>query len=510
MKIHTFLKYFLSLTLGVVVITSCDNQLDEPLEDRILVEETDYTQSENMFQLLTGAYATLYSLQWETFPLISVRGDDVNAAGDQEPLHRTDSLLYDRNFWMYNSTWLNLYSDIISWHGSMEELEKYKEFAPNPDIADQYIAEIKVMRGFELFQLARLWGDILIPTSSQTQELYDEPISTNAEVYQHISDQMDEAIPLLPDVRPNERTDVPGGITRYTALAVKAMANLELKNFEEVAEATNEIITNGNFSLETNYYELFKIPGKLSSENILELQYSDFGQGSGENRAYLHAFFGPQGWTPAVAGSSGGWGFYEPTVKYIKFMLDRGEQTRLETSVLFTNDGIAELESDPNYSPLPAWIDNTTEDGDVINNYARANFASGKHYLPSNQLTPGRTAYGTNKNFICIRYSEILLMYAEAVVQGGTQGTLSADDALNEVRSRAGLTPASATLQSVLDEKFAEFGMEWGIRFYDLMRYDMGSELNRPGISFDAGKRFLPYPLQQVDLLPQLAEQENS
>lgn len=506
MKAVKFLKYMSAMCLALIVMVSCDDYLNEPLEQEDLIEDTDYTQTEDMYQLLTGSYATLYNLQWETFPLISVRGDDVNAAGDQVPLIETDEFRYDRNFWMYNSTWLNLYGDIISWHASMEEIQRYKEFAANPALADQYIAEIKVMRAYELFQLARLWGNILIPQSSQTQELFETPLSTMEEVMQHISAQMDEAIPLLPDVHPNERTDIPGGITRYTALAVKALANLEAKNYQAVAEATGAIIGSNEFVLEPDYYELFKIPGKLNRENILELQYSDFGQGAGENRAYLLAFFGPQGWTPAVAGSSAGWGFWEPSLKYIKFMLDRGEQLRLETSVLFTNAGIAEIQSDPNYATLPAWISNTTRDGDVINDYSRALFASGKHYLPSNQLTPGRTAYGTNKNFIAIRYAEILLMHAEALTQGASSTAMSADEAVNAVRTRAGLSPISGvTLDDVLDEKYAEFAMEWGIRFYDLVRHGRTSELNYAGRTYNEGEdRFLPYPLAQVDLLPQL------
>lgn len=340
-----------------------------------------------------------------------------------------------------------------------------------------------------------------------SSELLVAPLSSKDEIMQMISTWMDEAIPNLPAVRPNERTDVPGGVTKYTALAMKALANLELKNYQEVASATGEIISSGKFVLESNYYELFKIQGKLNNENIWEFQYSDLGQGTGDNYAYLYAFFGPQGWTPAVAGSGDGWGFYEPSLKYIKFMLDRGEKTRLETTVIFTNRGIAELTSDPAYSTLPAWISNTTPSGDVFNDYARALFASGKHYLPSNQLTPGRTDYGTNKNFTVIRYAEILLMYAEALTQGasGTAGT--ADQAVNLVRERAGLSPISGvTNDQVMDEKYAELAMEWGTRYYDMLRLGKTNELSYDGRSFSADKTFLPYPQNQVDLLPILGQ----
>jgi hypothetical protein len=99
-----------------------------------------------------------------------------------------------------------------------------------------------------------------------------------------------------------------------------------LKNYQAVADATGEIISSGKFQLMADYYNLFKIPGKLANENLLELQYSDFGQSSGTRTRYLWDFFGPSSWTPAVAGAGGGWGFWEPSTKYIKFMLDRGEQ----------------------------------------------------------------------------------------------------------------------------------------------------------------------------------------
>ena len=237
------------------------------------------------------------------------------------------------------------------------------------------------------------------------------------------------------------------------------------------------------------------------------MQYSDLGQGSGDNYAYLYAFFGPQGWTPKVSGAGDGWGFWEPSMKYIKFMLDRGETIRLETSVIFTDRGIEEIKKDPKYANLPAWISNTTKSGDKFNDFARELFVSGKHYLPSEQLTPGRTDYGTNKNFTCIRYAGILLMYAEALTMGasGTAGT--ADDAINAVRARAGMTALSGvTDDQVMDEKYAELAMEWGDRFYDMVRLENYAALSYDGRTFTADKIFLPYPQNQVDQLPVLKQ----
>ncbi len=504
------INYIIKLTLTVVILMAvgaCHDLLDEPAENRAFTEETDYSISENMILPLIGAYAEFYSRGWEDFPLIAVRGDDVNAGGlvDQQDYAETDKYNYNKDYWMYNSIWQNFYLDIFFCHSAIEQVELYREAGGNAAKADQYIAEAKTLRAFMLFQLSRVWGTVLIPSSSDPSELLVTELSTKDEVMQHISDQMDEAIPYLPDMNPNQRTDIPGGVTKHTALAIKAMANLELKNYAAVAQATSQIISSAKFTLEPDYYQLFKIKGKLNSENLLELQYSDLGQGSGTNFSYLFAFFGPQNWTPKVTGAGSGWGFYEPSLKYIKFMLDRGETIRLETSVLFTNRGIAEIRKDAKYATLPAWITNTTRSGDRINDYARALFASGKHYLPSDQLTPGRTDYGTNKNFTCIRYAEVLLMHAEALTQGGSGTGMTADQAVNAVRARAGLPALNGvTNAQVMEEKFAELAMEWGTRYYDMIRLGNTGALSYDGRTFTADKTFLPYPQTQVDLLPVL------
>lgn len=509
-RIHNFnfVKVMVCM-MAILTVTACSDMLDEPLENTVITEETDYTDTDNMISPLVGAYNKFQFNEWETGLLLSVRGDDVNAGGlgDQRPFSDTDLYIYDKNYWMYNQLWKNLYGDILVMHSAMEEINKYKEFAPNPALADQYIAEVKVMRAYQLLMLARTWGSIYITTSSDPSDLLVATVSTKDEVMEHIVSQMEEAIPLLPNLRPNERTDIPGGITKYTALAVQALASLELKDYQGVADATSEIINANKFSLKADFYELFKIDGKLDDENLLEFQASDFGQGSGTNISHLLAPYGPTDWTPAVANAFGGWGFYEPSVKYIKFMLDRDETVRLETSVIFTPRGIDEITSDPNYAVLPGWISNTTRDGDVFVDFEREMFLSGKHYLPSNQLTPGRQDYGTNKNFTVIRYAEILLMHAEALTRGASGTGLTADEAVNLVRNRAGLGDITGvTSDEVMDEKYAELGMEWGTRFYDMVRLEDYDALSYDGRNFSESKIFLPYPQEQVDLLPLLGK----
>jgi hypothetical protein len=491
---------------------ACNELLNEPAENQMSPEGVDYTITANTILPLIGYYGQFQNFAWDNYALIATMGDDVNAGGmgDQGGGY-TDIDIYsdfvENTYWMYNNVWCNLYRDIYTAHSTMEQIALYSEYATDKTNASQYIAEAKVIRAWELFLLSRMWGKVFIPQSSDQTEMYSLPLSTKDEVMKHISDQMDAAIPYLPAMNPNERTDIRGGVTKYTALAIKALADLELKNYQAVADATSRIISSNEFALEPDFYELFKLKGKLNNENLFEMQYSDFGNSSGSSVDYLFSFFGPIDWTPKVAGVAGGWGYFEPSLKYIKFMLDRGETVRLETSVLFTNRGIAEIKKDAKYASLPIWISNTTRSGDIFSDFDREMFCSGKHYLPSDQLTPGRTAYGTNKNFTCIRYAEILLMHAEALTHGASSTVMTADDAVNAVRLRAGLSALSGvTNAQVMDEKYAELAMEWGTRFYDMVRLGKFDELSYDGRTFSEDKIYYPYPQTQANLLPILKQ----
>lgn len=504
------LKNVLSFSALALIMSlclfSCNDKLDVQ-EGQLNTGDVDYTKTSDMILPLIGAYNSFATRGWEEILLLSVRGDDINAGGlgDQQDFAETDKYNYNKDYWMYNSLWSLHYSDIVSINNALGLIQQYKDFADPSDYAraDQYMAETKVFRAWLHFNLARVWGSIFIINSAIPDEGIAEGVKTKDEVMQYISDLMDEAIPFLPDLRPNERQDISGGVTKYTALAIKAMANLEMKNYQGVADATSQIINSNKFSLFPDFYEEFKKPGERSNENLLEMQFSDYNSGTGDTFYHLYAPFGPTTWTPARANASGGWGFMEPSMKFIKFMLDRNETVRLETSVIFTDRGIAEIKTDPNYATLPGWISNTTRDGDQFDDFAREMFLSGKHYLPSTQLTDLRNDYGAGKNLICIRYASVLLMHAEALTRGANGSGLTADQAVNLVRERAELAPISGvTSAQVLDEKFAELGMEWDTRYYDMLRTENYGELSYDGRSFTADKALLPYPQAQVDALP--------
>jgi starch-binding outer membrane protein, SusD/RagB family len=509
MKSKRYLLAFLLIAVSVLFV-NCKKQLDEPNELQTQAGSVDYTNPDGAKAALVGSYQSFYDFWWEHVPLLSVRGDDVNSGGgrngvfDQPPFHDADVFVYDANFWMINNAWDGLFQHVLQITAQIEQLEKFRAAGVSSALIDQYIAECQVLKGWLTLTLSRTFGGVFKVTSTDPTLL---SMQTKDEIMNWIKTEMDDASTKLLDMHPNQRTDLKGGVTKYTALAVKAMAEQELKDYNAVAATAGQIIASGKFSLYGDFNKEFKTAGKLSSENILEVQYSDFNAGSGDSRNYLNDFFGPTNWTPAVSSAGGGWGFFEPSEKYVKFMLSRGEKIRLQTSVIFTPDGIDKIKSDPAYATLPSWISNTTPEGDVFLNSPRVYFYSGKHYLPTIELIPGRTGYASNKNMNIIRYAEILLMYAEAVTRGGAASAGTADAAVNLVRARAGLTPLTVvTSQQVIDEKYAELAMEWGNRYYDMIRLENTAELSYDGRTFTMAKKYLPYPLPQLDKSPILKQ----
>jgi hypothetical protein len=506
MKIKKIIKHHMVImiaALSVFMVTSCSDQLEAPFEDETFTSDVDYTVGEDVILPLLGTYERFYDNTWDGTLTYSLRGDDVNAAGDQVPMQEQDEFNYQASHWNINAFWQHQYDAIITAITSMDEIEKYREAVNNDALADQYIAECRVIIAWEYYTLANTFGGCII--IDELDNIQNIPVSNKTEVMQYIVDEMDEVIPLLPAVHPNERTDITGGITRFSAYAIQAKAYQGMEDYQGVVDATSEIISSGEFELYPDFYELFNRPGKLANENIIEWQFSAFNQGEGPE--YRHGF-NPYGlaWNPVRTGAGGGWQFYEPTKKYIKFMLDRGETVRLEKTVHWTPAGMAEIENE--WGPLPAWIDNFNREGDEFLDNARKKWGAGKFIQPSTDLIEGRRAPGSNKNMIVIRYSEILLMYAEALTRGANSNiSMSADQAVNIVRERAGMNALSGVnTQQVLDEKFAELATEWGIRFFDMVRTENTSELSHEGKTFTMDKAFMPFPAVQVSELPQLAD----
>lgn len=467
-----------------LTMTGCSDFLDKLPENSVEAETVDYANTANMYMPVSGIYAVArgYLASWSGYGCLVVRGDDVNKGGsptDQIEYEYASNFQYDKlsTFWALNGMWSNCYYVISTSNAALESLDNYAEYLTNDNdkkLNAQYQAEVKFFRALSYFYLVSLWGDVPLLLDNQELNIHK---NKKADVEKYIYDELDFCIANLPAIRPNE-SEHPGAVTKYTAEMLKAKLKMRNNEWEDVLTLTEDIINSGKFELYSDFYELFKIPGKLCNESLLEYQFTDFGNGSGEivSSDNWFAFQGPRGEAPIS-----GWAFIEPTQKIRDLFAERGETVRAETTFLLT--------------------DATTRDGDYVPaaQPGEPTAYNGKAYTPSNQMTPGRTGYGDNNNIRVLRYADVLLMNAEAKVRLGQNG----DAPLNEVRKRAGMPSlTNATLDQVLEERQVELALEWGERFFDLVRTDRAAQ-ELPG--FVKGQHeYYPVPQDQIDLNPNL------
>jgi hypothetical protein len=83
----------------------------------------------------------------------------------------------------------------------------------------------------------------------------------------------------------------------------------------------------------------------------------------------------------------------------------------------------------------------------------------------------------SHNNIRIMRYSEVLLLAAEANLQGGGS---QAANYLNIVRSRAGLGHKSATMETIMLEKRLELCGE-GVRLQDMLRWNLAGKMSAQG-----------------------------
>jgi SusD family. len=479
----------LSSVLILFSATSCSKWLDVPVEAKQPVSAIDYTDFSRAQEVLIGAYGQFFGYNgvgsWCQLAVMAVRGDDTEkgnpSPSDQITLTEFHNFNYASapSFWALGNCWNGQYTVISQMNEAIASFQKFADNGADADKMKNYIAQVRVLRAYIYFRMARLFG--AVPVFSTYDEQKASPRrSTFEHVMQYIIKEMDEAQGDLENVKPNKAT-IPGTVTKYTALAVKAKAAAEILDYDTVLSATNDIISAyGQSALVSDYTKVFDNEGNLSDENLLECQYSSLTNPQTSNDNY-YAFQGPAHSIQSKVlfdgnNLGGGWGFLPPSAKLEKFLKDRGETSRYKTSIL----KVGEL----------------TFGGDLIVADASKPYPSmysGKAYNPSTLTAANANWWGSNNSIKTIRYSDILLLNAEAKVKKGQNG----DEPYNWVRKRAGMpTLTGVTFDQIMDERFAELCLENGERYYDLARTGLATTVLN---GYTVDKRFYPIPQTALD-----------
>ena len=481
--------YSLILLPFLLAVVSCSDFLDIRTEATMPSSGMDYSKTENIFLPVSAAYASMRLGESEALnymAVLEIASDDADKGSgpdDGTAVLEFDNFTYGPENEHIGYVWGIFYRMVSAANYAVESMDKFAEAVSSEEAlrqVDECRAEARLIRAFAYFNLVRLFGEVpLIDRTMSSEELASRPVSTVSRLYQFIYEDLDAAITTLPA----SYVDMPGRYTCYTARALKAKAALYNRDWTEAASQADAIMASGNFSLMPKFRDAFSVEHENGPESLMEIQSSDMGQTSGAMPICYYGFIqGPRNNPEPLQG----WGFKVPSEALIAFLDGRGDIIRKATTILARGS--------------------VTREGDAISELCANPYYNGKVYVPSRYNTRSFNAYALDHNMRLIRYAEVLLIYAEALVNGAAITPASgytADMALNDVRARAGLAATTATLDHIYDERRAELALEEN-RFFDLVRWGKAAEVLGP-LGFTAGKNELfPVPASQCQLNPNL------
>ena len=480
------MKKFIIFIASVLVLSACSDFLNIRPEGTTTSTGIDYTKAENIFKPVSAAYASMRTYGSHDMPYIAAfeitsdNADKGSTPEDGPDVLKMDNFTYDANHSMIDGLWVGYYDIVSAANNAIFQMEKFYEAQQseeNKAYVLQCSAESKFIRAYAYFNLVRLFGNVPIIDKVMTaDELAKVKQSTPEQTYAFIEEDLIEAMKMLPETYAKNFT---GRATKHTVHALKAKVHLYQAEYDSVAVNAGKVIASGKYGLLSDFREVFSIDGENSRESLFEIQCSDLGQSTGTDVPYFEYAYhqGPRGNNPS---NMQGWGFCVPSDDLIKFFKDRGETIRPATTLLYSGT--------------------TTPEGDYISDKCDNPVYNGKVYTPSAYNDWSYNGYGFDHNVRILRYSDVLLMYAEAVARGAKEyakSSLTGQAAFDWVRDRAGLAPVGLSVDAVLDERRAELAMEED-RFFDLVRTGKAASVLK---GYKEGKNnVFPIPANQIQL----------
>ncbi len=490
------IKYIIFGFLSMLFVFSCTNlQVDE--KDSIVIESSGGFQSGDPTELLNSAYTDLSAFcdQANIYSLYDHTSDEMIP-----PTRGTD--WGDNGVWrtLHAHTWDPTHSYILgSWNQLNQRAFKCNQIlASNP--STQEAAEAKFLRAFYMWHVMDLFGQV--PFRAVTDGVDVDPkVYSRSEAFDFIVNDLTEALPDLPNTGPDPKN------SRATQAAAHAMlARLYLNRavytatdngesgYNFTTDDMNKVIehcdavTDAGYALETQYFVNFSVN---ASKEIIFTTAS----GSPENRWFmtLHYDQNPSGWN----------GFTTLADFYSKF-----EDSDQRKGSYPTPDGTL-------YSGIARGFllgQQYKDDGsEVINSRNQQPLA----FTPDVPLAGANTSQGIRVikyhpsdagQYIFLRYADVYLMKAEAIMRGGDGGGTTALEMVNNLRTiRGASTLTSMDESTMLDERGRELYWE-GYRRVDQVRFGTFDDQWSEKENTDSYRNLFPIPQQALDSNPNLMQ----
>jgi len=469
----------LTIILVFFQLLSCEGILDK--EPIAILDAGSFFQTENdAVQSINAAYNPLLfnnannNFLWA---FAEVTGDAAIPGGDgsRPGIVEMETFSYTPRTEELNSYWKLQFKGITQCNLVLDNIVKVNM----PELTkNQIIGEALFLRSYYYFLLTQVFGDVPLYLKVTPPDQLKIKKSSKEDIYKQILSDCDKAANLLPSTHNGSNT---GRATKGAALAVAAKVSLYTKDYTKVLEYTSKIKALNTYKLVKDYRENFMKLTQNNTESVWEIQHTNLELGVGN--------FINQWWASI---KFLGYGFAEVTPVYVSVF--EPNDPRLKFTVAMNNDPYFGL---------------------IYKNSFSSTTYSPRKFLQSNaELT--QKADG-DINYPAIRFAEVLLWEAEALIELGRMQEALAP--LETVRARAraqtavpGTLPVitstnQATLrQAVRRERQTELGFELH-RFFDLIRWGIAAE-SLPG--FQKGKHeVFPIPQTELDLNPSLLQNAN-
>lgn len=213
------LKYVLA-SVSVLAFAGCSDFLTEETNGQVF--DNVLTSQEGLEAALTGAYNGLNS-PWAhglcngTFQQLVAGGDDIYCPTSDANGTQLDRCGVTDSNGSFGSTWNGLYKVVL---GANTVINNYEKCSGSTETIPVIAGEAYFLRAYAYFMLVRLWGEIpLIKSSSYDEAEASMGVSSEADVYALIEEDIDKAVSLLGDTRRNNEIGRPN---RLVARALRA------------------------------------------------------------------------------------------------------------------------------------------------------------------------------------------------------------------------------------------------------------------------------------------------
>ena len=400
----------------------------------------------------------------------------------------------DPSYYFFKDFWSALYKGIGRANLAIDKITNMPSTAISDASRKNLIAQAQFLRALFYSNLAVYFQDAPLILKFQTVAESYVPKNTYQELTTQIIKDLNDAIAVLPVTYPAAQY---GYATKGAALALLARVALYNKDYPGVLDASAKLETLG-YSLNATYPQLFTEAGENSKEIIFAARFIT--SNVSDNTELFSATFTAapkvdQQPMPNLVND-----YYclngKPITgnsQYNPASPKTNRDPRLIASIYFVND-----------------IFITDQNKVFIGNTA-TKFGQ-KKYIRSS----GNVSGGGGQDFIILRYGDILMMKAEALIELNQLSGVTA--LINQIRTRAGMptvevaegaVQTQASLRNILrHERRVEFAFE-GTRFFDLKRWGLVQEAfqrvavdNVPGYaSFYRGDRSIIFPIPQSELI---------